>query len=503
MTRRRAGVLLHPTSLPGPFGIGDLGPTADRFLAWMESAGQSVWQVLPLGPTGYGNSPYGALSAFAGNPLLISPEELERQGLLPTGSLNPELETDPSKIDFAAVWKAKGKVLRESFIHFRRFASPELRDELALFVASEDQRSWLDDWALFASLKHSYGGAAWHTWDRAVADREPDALERARQKLAGEIAYHQYEQFLFHHQWSRVRDLAGTRGVTILGDIPIYVAHDSSDVWSHRHLFDLDKRGLPIRVAGVPPDYFSKTGQLWGNPLYRWDRMAEDGFSWWIERVRANLRLADFVRLDHFRGFASYWAVPAEETTAVNGEWLTGPGMKLFEALRLAFASLPIVAEDLGVVTEDVEELLDGTGFPGMRILQFAFGDEDSSFLPHNHVPACVVYTGTHDNATSVEWLEDATAEEKKMAFDYLGCAPEDFREALIRAAYTSVAELAIVPMQDVIGAGREARLNMPGRAAGNWTWRLSEDGFDPATAARLRRLAEITARCDRPPKKT
>ena len=492
---RSAGILLHPTSLPGRFGIGDLGPAADRFLEWASAAGQTLWQVLPLGPSGHGGSPYGCSSAFAGNPLLIAPEALQSDGLLPAHALE-SLPAHPSgRIVFGEVAEWKERIFRESWERFGKNAPAELRRDLDAFVSAPEQAGWLSDWALFAALKTHHRGSTWLSWDRDLRAREKTALDRAALELSGEVAYQRYLQFLFFRQWSRVRAAARSLGISILGDIPIYVVLDSADVWGHPDLFALDDEGLPTAVSGVPPDYYSATGQLWGNPLYRWDAMKDRGFDWWVARVRANLRLCDLLRLDHFRAFASYWAVPASEKTALNGKWLPGPGRPLFDCLRGALPDLPIVAEDLGVITDDVRDLLAVLGIPGMKVLQFAFYGPDSEYLPHRHPVNAVVYTGTHDNDTARGWYAGLKPEERERVWDYLGSDGSQIHWDLIRAAYSSVARRAIVPMQDVLGLGSEARMNTPAAPEGSWCWRAPEGAFAGEIAARLRRMAILTGR--------
>jgi 4-alpha-glucanotransferase len=492
---RSAGVLLHPTSLPGPFGVGDIGPEAVRFLDWLTSGSQKVWQVLPLNPPGYGNSPYGCLSSFAGNPLLISPESLIDEGLLPVGAVDALPQFDASRVDFPAVAAWKELLLRQSHQHFLADARPELEEELESFQSAPEQAGWLDDWSLYVALKHRFNQIEWSAWERDYALRNSAALASARRDLAGEIALHKYVQFLFFRQWRQLLAAAHARGIRIMGDVPIYAAGDSADVWSHTDLFQLDAAGRPTAVAGVPPDYFSATGQRWGNPLYRWDRMAEDGFQWWIERVRANLRLVDILRLDHFRGFSAYWEVAAEEPTAMHGRWVNGPGKALFDAIRGALGSLPLVAEDLGFITTEVDELRTAAGLPGMKILQFAFEEEDSPHLPHNYEPASVVYTGTHDNDTARGWFTDANAVEKAHARSYLGCAAEEIQWGMIRMAYTSVADMAIVPLQDILGVGSEGRMNRPGYGENNWAWRYERARLTQKTAELLTDLATVAGR--------
>ncbi len=492
---RSAGVLLHASSLPGRFGIGDLGPQADRFLQWAEEAGQRIWQVLPLGPTGPGDSPYGALSAFAGNPLLISPEQLVKEGFLSETALAEAPSFPMEKVNFETVRGWKEKLFRNCWSRFGRGRDPTEREAFEVFCASAEELPWLADWALFSAIKRKHRGAAWTSWPDGLARREPSELAAARRDLAEEIAYRKFLQFLFFRQWGRVKEKANRRGIKVLGDIPIYIAHDSADVWSRPELFTLDAGGRPELVAGVPPDYYSETGQLWGYPLYRWDRMEEEGYAWWIERFRMRFRQADIARIDHFRGFVAYWAVPASEMTALNGRWLPGPGRKVFDAIARALGDLDIVAEDLGTITPDVEALLADLGFPGMKVLQFAFSEDDSPHLPHRHVPRSVVYTGTHDNDTARGWFEKLGEEGKRRVLDYLGSDARTISWDLIRAAYASVAERAVVPLQDIFDLGSEARMNTPAFGSGNWKWRALPEDFSPERAARLRRLAELTGR--------
>jgi len=495
MKTRAAGILLHPTSLPGRYGIGDLGPECDAFLDWAASAGQTVWQVLPLGPTGFGNSPYGTLSAFAGSPLLLSPDLLAADGLLPGGTLADAPAFPEHHVDFERVIAWKDAVLHEAWRRFRSGGPAELRAELQGFAEAHTQQYWLPDWALFMALKKRYGGAAFREWPEELRRRKPEALARAERELADDVAWHVFLQFLFFRQWDRVKEGAHARGIRILGDIPIYVSPDSADVWSHPEIFELDGAGDPVRVAGVPPDYFSETGQLWRNPLYRWDALEADGFRWWVERVRANLRTTELLRLDHFRGFAGYWAVPAGAETAISGEWAPGPGRKLFDALAAELGELDLVAEDLGEITPDVTELVESLGLPGMKILQFAWTGDDQDYQPHNHVPNGVVYTGTHDNDTTRGWWDKAPDGERQRVRAYLGGDGTDPIGILVRAAYASVARLAILPVQDVFGLGSEARMNTPGQGADNWGWRARKWDFNGERAAWLRSLAALTGR--------
>ncbi|HUP49387.1 MAG TPA: 4-alpha-glucanotransferase [Thermoanaerobaculia bacterium] len=491
--RRVAGILLHPTSLPGEYGVGDLGDELIAFLDWASSAGIGLWQVLPLNPPGYGQSPYDCLSSEAGNPLLISPQRLLQDGLITPEEVGDIPPFDAGHVQFDAVRVWKGRLLRAAWECFRQGAWPAMRRALSHFEAEE--REWLDDFALYMAIKESQSSVPWWEWSGGLAHRDPAALKKARRELNGETRFQKFMQFLFFRQWQIVREAARDRNILIMGDVPIYVAHDSGDVWANRELFHLDESGAPTVVAGVPPDYFSATGQRWGNPLYRWDILRRTGYRWWINRLKTNLELTDLVRLDHFRGFAAYWEIPAHEPTAIHGRWMPGPGKALFNALQHALGSLPLVAEDLGYITPEVHELRQATGLPGMRVLQFGFGQADSPHLPHRFEARSVVYTGTHDNDTALGWFQQASAAERDLAHAYLGEDCNDISWALIRAAYTSVAETAIVPVQDVLGLGSEARMNTPGDPLHNWSWRVGPGMLTRAHAERLRKLAEITGR--------
>ena len=484
MSSRSAGILLHPTSLPGPYGIGELGPEALRFVRFLEEAGQRLWQTLPLGPTGDSGSPYSAYSAFAGNPLLISTERLVEEGLLKAGL--PKAASGP--VDYPAVMAVKEKRLREAFGRAR--PGKELEE------FREGHRAWLGDYALYAALKRKFGNAPWTAWEGDLRLREPRVMARVRRELAHDILFHEWAQYRIFRDWRTVKKAANAACIEVIGDLPIFVAHDSADVWANQRLFSLDGSGEPSVVAGVPPDYFSETGQLWGNPLYRWDRMADDGYSWWVERMRMSLTLFDAVRVDHFRGFEAYWEVPAGEATAENGRWVEGPKDALFEALRDALGELPIIAEDLGDITPAVEALRDRLGLPGMKVLQFAWGSgPDNPFLPHNHGHEnWVVYTGTHDNDTTAGWLSSVSTKEMSSLRRYVGKEYVSVPD-LIRLAYSSVAARAIVPMQDVLGLGSEARINTPGTTDGNWAWRLDGAALMPDLPPRLQELAKTYGR--------
>jgi 4-alpha-glucanotransferase len=476
---RAGGILLHPTSFPGSYGIGDLGAEAYEWVDFLRDAGQKLWQILPLGPTGYGDSPYACFSAFAGNPLLISPDILLGQGLLPFDELEGVPEFSETLVEYGKVLEWKMKLLQSSYAIYKERASEEVQAEVKTFEA--ENAAWLNDYAFFMACKTVHEGATWNTWEPGLAQRDPATILEWTLKLADEIGFQKYLQFLFFQQWQSLRDYANEQGIRIMGDIPIFVAYDSAEVWAHPELFYLDDEGNSTVVAGVPPDYFSATGQRWGNPLYRWDKLRDTGFTWWLERFRTVLKQVDYVRLDHFRGFEAYWEVPANEETAINGRWVKGPGEDLFKAVSIALGDLPIIAEDLGLITPEVAALRENLGFPGMRVLQFAFnGDPADAYLPHNYVPETLVYTGTHDNDTTAGWLAKATPEEQDFLMRYLvQSKPESIEIVtwrLIRLAWSSVAHLAIVPLQDLFALGSEARMNAPGRAAGNWGWRYTAD---------------------------
>ena len=503
---RASGVLLHPTSLPGRFGIGDLGPAAYEFVDFLASAGQTYWQIMPLGPTGYGDSPYQSFSAHAGNLLLVSPERLAEVGLLTEDDLKGVPELPAGRVDFERVIDAKRDLLQIAFDNYRA-DDTRLRDEYAGFLNYAS--AWLDDWALFAALKDEHKGASWHTWQRGIARRDRAALDYAREAFSERIEAHKFFQFLFFYQWFHLKKHCAAKGVKIVGDMPIFVAHNSSDVWARPELFQLHEDGRSRVVAGVPPDAFSETGQLWGNPLYDWDAMRRDNFKWWQERMRSTLTLVDVVRVDHFRGFAAYWEVPAEHETAEHGRWVNAPGRELFESLRGVLGKLPIIAEDLGTITPDVHELRDEFGFPGMRVLQFAFGgDPGDTHLPHNYERNTVVYTGTHDNDTTRGWFDarsDANAagneglkRERENALQYLGTDGAQIHWDFVREAFKSVADTAIVPAQDLLGLGSEARMNTPASAEGNWTWRLAHGALTDELRDRLKELTRLCARLPR-----
>ena len=450
---RGSGILLHPTSLPGTWGIGDLGPNAYRFVDFLSATGQSWWQILPLGPTGYGNSPYMCFSAFAGNPLLISPEKLVEEGFLTANDLKKPPPFPSDHVHFSRVIPYKRSLLGKSY---KRFKTHPPADHGNLFLLFRERHAaWLEDYALFMALKETHGGQAWIKWEDNLIKRDPPTLQERSGRLKDKMDFHRYLQYLFFHQWTALRKYCHSKGVRIIGDLPIYIAHDSSEVWSHPELFYLDERGHPSVVAGVPPDYFSATGQRWGNPIYRWDVRAKGGYQWWTDRFRANLTLVDILRLDHFRGFEAYWEIPASEPHAMNGRWVKGPGGELFSALRTALGDLPVIAEDLGVITPEVETLRDEFGFPGMRILQMAFGRDPKahSYRPHSFSQNCIVYTATHDHNTTVGWFtaepgqattqsREEVEEERALALKYLGTDGREIHWDMIRLALSSVAQV-------------------------------------------------------------
>lgn len=498
---RASGILLHPTSLPGPHGIGELGAAADRFLDYLVAAGQSLWQVLPLGPTGYGDSPYACFSSFAGNPLLVSLDTLAEWGALESTELEGAPDFPRDRVLFGPLIEWKMPLLRRAAARFLDSGTRERRDAFEVFRSRESW--WLEDYALFAALKVTRAGAWNDNWDGDIALRKPASMKRVKAELARGIAEEEVIQYFFFSQWDSLHEAAAGKGIRIIGDLPIFAAPDSADVWAHRELFLLDPEGRPTVVSGVPPDYFAATGQLWGNPLYDWDELARQGFRFWIQRIRSACRMYDQVRIDHFRGFEACWSVPAGERTAERGRWVKVPGVRLFEAMEKELGALPIIAEDLGVITPEVDELRRRFGFPGMRILQFAFDrgeagrlSADNRFLPHNHSRNSVVYTGTHDNDTTRGWWNARTREERDYLESYCTATDPEIEWRLIRMAMASVCRSAIVPLQDVLGRGPETRMNTPGTSSGqNWSWRADDTCFPGEAARRLRSLSEIYGR--------
>lgn len=493
---RLSGVLLHVTSLPSYGGVGDFGPAAYAFVDFLAAAKQRLWQVLPLSPTGYGSSPYSALSAFAGNPLLISLEQLAQQGWIAWDRIEG-LPGHDGPADFDAATRLKLPLIEEAAANFLDNAPDDKQARFQKFC--QDNISWLPDYAMFNVLRRMHNYVSWIDWPQEYAYKHHDALTAVLSSHGRELAIEQAVQFFFNEQWCELRSYCADRKIRILGDVAIFVSYDSADVWTHPEVFELDEQRRPLRVSGVPPDYFSKTGQRWGNPLYRWGLLRERGFDWWVARIRRSLSLYDVIRLDHFRGFEAYWSIAAEEETAVHGQWVKAPGHELFQRLKDVFGNLPFIAEDLGLITPEVDELREHFGMPGMRILQFGFSDRGSHlYLPHRFVPNTVVYTGTHDNNTTLGWWRNDIGEaERTNVQTYLQTIEHegDIVWAMIRAAARSVANLCIVPMQDVLHLGSEARMNTPAAGAGNWTWRYGSDALHPDFAIQLAALMEMTDR--------
>ena len=493
---RSAGILLHPTSLPGKYGIGELGSEAINFINFLTKSGQKLWQIFPLGPTGYGDSPYQSFSTFAGNPYLISFEKLLEEGLLSKTELDYMPASDPHKIDFGSIYQNKLKVLRVAYENMKKMGK-SINNECADFC--EKNKDWLEDYSLFMSVKNYHNGIVWKDWEKEIAFRESGAIEKWKKKLSDEIGFHKFMQFKFATQWSIVKEYSNAKGIQIIGDLPIFVAYDSSDVWANTSLFTVDTEGNQETVAGVPPDYFSKTGQLWGNPLYKWDIMEKDNFLWWQKRLQKMYELVDIVRIDHFRGLEAYWEIPDDAETAIDGKWVKAPGKKLFEVLKNVFGDVKILAEDLGVITPEVEELRDSFNLPGMKILQFAFGETgDKKFLSHNHVHNCCVYTGSHDNDTTKGFFDNELKTNSgiyEWTQKYLNYYDDDICSALILEAYKSVANIVIIPMQDVLNLGNEARMNFPSRLGGNWMWRFSWDQVPFKLSEHYKNMTELYER--------
>ena len=496
MFERSSGILFHPTSLPGKYGIGTLGKEAYAFIDFLKKSRQKLWQIFPLGPTGYGDSPYQSFSSFAGNPYLIDFDLLIEAHLLSEEDLRDVFFGDNEEyIDYGAIYNQKYPLLRKAYENFKSSDNHEMRENLEHF--KRENASWLNDYSLYISLKNHFNGLPWNEWVHDIKNREHGAMEHYKNELADDIEYHNFIQFLFFKQWGDVKRYANENGIKIIGDIPIFVAADSSDAWANPEIFLFDEERKPVKVAGVPPDYFSATGQLWGNPLYNWQKLKETNYSWWVERVRANLSTCDIIRIDHFRGFEAYWAVPYGDDTAINGQWEPGPGIDLFNAIKSQLGELPIIAEDLGLMTQGVIDLREATGFPGMKILGFAFDSgEENDYLPHTYTKNCVVYTGTHDNDTLIGWFQKAKEEDRQFARDYLNSRSDDkIHWDAIRGAWSSVASMAISPVQDFLGLGSEARINTPGVAAGNWQWRLRHGVLTDELAERIAKLTRVYSR--------
>ena len=494
---RYSGILLHPTSLPGPYGIGDLGKSAYDFIDFLDQAGQSVWQCLPLGPTGFGDSPYQALSSFAGQPLLISPDLLVKDGLLPenfTQLLPPPVFND-YQVNYGDLIPWKTSVLKMASKNFFAGSGHSLKEDFSAFCREE--KEWLYDYALFMTLKDLNGGKCWHDWAPEMVNPSAHVRQKLIHANRDSFNYFCFVQFLFFRQWKALHSYASKKHITIIGDLPIFAAPDSADVWADQSLFQLDSKGFPTAVAGVPPDYFSATGQLWGNPLYDWDEHRRTHYAWWIRRIECTLRLVDIVRIDHFRGFESYWSVPAGSETAINGKWVKGPGAALFHALeKKCGKKVPIIAEDLGIITPEVEELRDSLGLPGMKVLQFAFDNvEENDYLPYLYPENCICYTGTHDNDTTVGWYLKASEASRDKVRRYMSCDGSNIHWDLMRAAISSTARYAIFPMQDVLGYGSDCRMNTPGVAGGNWSWRFRADVLTEDLAKALLSTCEVFGR--------
>jgi 4-alpha-glucanotransferase len=503
---RTSGILLHPTSLPGKFGIGDLGVEAYRFVDFLRNSGQHLWQMLPVGPTGYNNSPYQCHSAFAGNPLLISLEKIAEEGLLDQADFKNAPAFPEYSIDFVSVYKFKSRLLQKAYTSFETDATLQQKEAFDTFCLQNTD--WLPTYASYMAFKEINNLKAWYTWETGIRKYQHSLLREWRGKFEAQISFQEFQQYMFFKQWTNLKSYCHQNDVLLIGDLPIFMALDSTEVWSRPDMFYLDETGLPTIVAGVPPDYFSKTGQLWGNPVYRWDVMKSENYAWWIERLETIFRLFDKVRIDHFRGFEKYWAIPAGDKTAERGYWLPGPGRELFETIITKLGNVPIIAEDLGVITPEVEELRDHFGYPGMRVLQFAFsGDtKQNVHMPHLFKQNCIVYTGTHDNTPVLGWFRgedlgetmqnvDERRKEANMALKYLGTNGKEINWDFIRLAFESIADTAIIPLQDVIGLGNAARMNTPGTVEGNWIWRYSDNMITENMEERLKEITYLSGR--------
>lgn len=486
---RSSGILLHVTSLAGKYGIGDLGKAANNFVDFLFESKQKLWQILPTGPTGYGNSPYQTFSAFAGNPLFIDLDDLIARDLLTKNDLQTDLQFNNTKVEFDKVRQFKDNILQKAFMSF------DLNNnEFKKFI---DQKSWwLDDYTSFIAAKETFAGKSWDMWDDALRFHERHAINSLNEKFSNRINYHKFCQFLFFDQWLSLKKYANDKGVKIIGDIPIFISADSADAWANPEIFQFDENNLPIKIAGVPPDYFCETGQLWGNPLYDWEALEEQKFNWWLKRFRSTMQLVDITRVDHFRGFVACWAVPAGEETAINGEWEKAPGEKLFSVLLSKLGNLPVIAEDLGLITQEVNDLRDKFNFPGMKILQFAFdSDLDNDYLPHNYSENCVVYTGTHDNETTLGWYKNSPESRKKLIKTYLQKDNFDICSEMVELAWRSPANTAIAPLQDFLCLDNTAKMNTPGKAEGNWCWRVDQKLL---TSNLVKKIKDITIQYNR-----
>ncbi|HPS72870.1 MAG TPA: 4-alpha-glucanotransferase [Bacteroidales bacterium] len=492
--QRGSGILLHPSSLPGSYGIGTLGKEAMEFIDFLSHSRQQYWQILPLGPTGFADSPYQCFSSFAGNPLLINLDLLIQDNLLKSADLDPLRSFGDGPVDFGKLTLLKYPVLKKAAVNFLALDPGNTKQPYRDFI--DQHQDWLNDYALFMALKAHFDLKPWYVWDKPLKERDPEELEKYRIMLKEEILFHQVIQYLFFSQWKCVKAYANQQGITIIGDIPLYVAMDSADAWMNPDLFEFDDERNPIAVGGVPPDYFSETGQLWGNPLFRWETHKNTGYSWWINRIKGNLLLYDVIRIDHFRGFAAFWSIPYGEPTAIHGQWIPGPGKDLFRAIFDQLGDIPIIAEDLGVITDDVIDLRDSFDLPGMKILQFAFDSgEENDYLPHNYPKNCIVYTGTHDNDTVTGWFGKARDEDRRFVMAYLHSDGQHISEDFIRAAFSSVANTAIIPMQDLLGLNTEARMNLPGTTVNNWRWRLKPGQISEGLSSRLAEMTKLYGR--------
>lgn len=488
---RSSGILLHITSLPGRFGVGSLGREAYSFIDWLIVAKQSLWQILPLGHTGYGDSPYQCYSAFAGNPVLIDIDLLIEQGWLSEDDVPDFLPFNDSEVEFGRVNELKWKLVKLAASRFAEHASLAQKASFERFKVANC--AWLDDYSFYAAVKHSFDEKPWWEWDYNIRMREQNAVFEYKNRLESQIEMFSILQYFFFSQWYDLKAYANKNGIKIVGDIPLYIAHDSSDAWCRPEIFMFDENRNPSKVAGVPPDYFSETGQLWGNPLYNWDYLKQTGFKWWIDRVKANFNLFDVLRIDHFRGLAAFWAIPFGEPTAVNGVWLSAPGKELLDAIKAEMGAIPLIAEDLGVITPDVEELRDSNMLPGMKILQFAFdSNEGNNFLPHLYPQNSVVYTGTHDNDTVIGWFEAASENDKRFVQEYFNADLNDISWSMIKLAWSSVSNIAIAPLQDILSLGSESRMNLPGKPSGYWRWRYKKEALNFDQALRLARITKI-----------